>query len=93
MFADEAKRVRIAQRFRGGGFDGGLLHRAAAARMLLVPLLLSAIHRSGHLAMAVELRGIRSSIDVLFEDERAGRNDVVFALLTSMVLVLAFLIG
>jgi energy-coupling factor transport system permease protein len=89
LFADELNRVRVAQGFRGGGIEGGLLQRIAGAQTLIVPLLISAIHRSGQLAMAVELRDIRSTIDRILVLERPGHKDFVFAGVTLIVLLAA----
>ncbi len=93
VFADEIERIRVAQRFRGGGLHGGFARRTAAVRLLFVPLVVSAIHRSGHLATAVEVRGIRSSITRLLNTPRPGHRDLVFAAVTLVLLVGASSIG
>jgi energy-coupling factor transport system permease protein len=92
LFQDELRRVRIAQGFRGGGMDGGLLQRVTGARMLIVPLFVSAIHRSGQLAMAVELRRIDSTIDRILVVGNPGLRDVVFAAVTLSVVAAAIYI-
>jgi energy-coupling factor transport system permease protein len=89
LFGDETKRIRIAQGFRGGGIEGGLVRRVAGARMLIVPLLVSAIHRSGQLAMAVELRDIESSIERMLVIGGPAFRDFVFAVATLIVLLIA----
>jgi energy-coupling factor transport system permease protein len=93
LFADEVKRIRIAQGFRGGGLRGGLWAKITGVRLLLVPILLSAIHRSGQLAMAVELRGIRDSMDRLLVLDRPAYKDFVFTGVTLVVLMVAYLMG
>lgn len=93
LFSDEVERILTAQRFRGGGFDGGLRQRLSAVRLLLVPLFLSAIHRSSQLTMAVELRGIEQSIEEILIHEKPQRRDVAFAGVTVAVLALAFRLG
>ena len=89
LFVDELDRIRVAQRFRGGGIEGGLRQRLAGARALIVPLFVSAIHRSGQLAMAVELRGVSSTIERILVLERPSRADYVFAFTTLTALVVA----
>lgn len=89
LFRDEVTRIRVAQRFRGGGLDGGFVHRAAGARALLVPLLVSAIRRSEQLAMAVQVRGIESTIERVLVIGRPGLLDLAFAVVTLAVLVVA----
>jgi energy-coupling factor transport system permease protein len=89
LFADEVRRVRIAQSFRGGAIEGGLLRRAAGVRMLIVPLLVSTIHRSGQLAVAVELRGIERSIERMLVLGGPAARDFVFAGATLIVLLAA----
>jgi len=92
LFSDEVRRVQVAQRFRGGGLDGGPLQRLAGVRLLLVPVIVSAIHRSGHLAMAVEVRDIRSTIPHLLVLAPPRSNDFLFAVITLSVLMVALLI-
>jgi energy-coupling factor transport system permease protein len=87
LFADEFDRIRLAQSFRGADFSGGLIRRAVAVRALVVPLILSAIHRSGQLATVVELRGLRDRVGVALPSERPGVADVAFAATTAAVLV------
>ncbi|MDH4037586.1 MAG: energy-coupling factor transporter transmembrane protein EcfT [Candidatus Krumholzibacteria bacterium] len=82
LVADEFRRIRLAQSFRGGDLSGGLLSRAGAVRLSLVPLLVAAIRRSGQLAMAVELRDVRHRLPLTIEPPRLGGADVAL-LLTS----------
>jgi energy-coupling factor transport system permease protein len=89
LFAEEARRVRVAQGFRGGGIEGGLLRRAAGVRMLIVPLLVSTIHRSGQLAVAVELRGIERSIESMLVAGGPALRDFLFASVTLVVIFAA----
>ena len=89
LFGDEVRRIRMAQGFRGGGIEGGLLRRVVGARTLIVPLFVSAIHRSGQLAMAVELRGIESSIERMLVMGGPALRDFVFAGATLIVLFAA----
>ncbi|HXV14128.1 MAG TPA: energy-coupling factor transporter transmembrane component T [Candidatus Krumholzibacteria bacterium] len=77
LLSDELRRIRVAQFFRGGAFSGGLVRRAEIARSWLVPLLVSAIHRSGELAKSVELRGIRERLVHTIEPPRLHLADVV----------------
>lgn len=87
LFADEFDRIRLAQSFRGADFSGGLVRRSAAVRALVVPLVLSAIHRSGQLAAVVELRGLRDRGGVALPSTRPGAVDIAFAATTAAVLV------
>ncbi|MDH3215740.1 MAG: energy-coupling factor transporter transmembrane protein EcfT [Candidatus Krumholzibacteria bacterium] len=90
LFGSEVERIRMAQRFRGGGFEGGLVQRLAGARMLIVPLLVSAIHRSDQLAMAVELRGIKRSIGHILHVGKPSYGDFFFSVMTLVVVLIAF---
>ena len=56
LFADELERVRLAQRFRGGGLEGGFGRKLRGVRLLLVPLFVSAFRRADELAFAMESR-------------------------------------
>jgi energy-coupling factor transport system permease protein len=91
LFADEIQRIRMAQSFRGGDFSGGLWRRVGSARAWLVPLLVSAVHRSGQLALAVELRDIRTRLVHGMEKPRARAADVILVLATAIVVVAASL--
>jgi energy-coupling factor transport system permease protein len=89
LIADEFRRIRLAQSFRGGDLSGGLLHRAAAVHATLVPLLVSAIHRSGQLAMAVELRDVRNRLPRTIATPRPGGADVALLLSSGAAIVAA----
>ena len=89
LVADEFRRVRVAQSFRGGDFSGGVWHRAETVRAWLVPLLVSAVHRSGQLAMAVEMRHIRERLVCTIEAPKFRPADAVLALATSAAVVVA----
>lgn len=92
VFADEVQRIRIAQGFRGGGMEGSLMRRLAGVRLLLVPVFLSAVQRSGHLAVAVELRDIKTTIGGILVLETPSQKDYVFVVVTAVILVAAWLI-
>ena len=89
LIADEFHRIRVAQSFRGGDFSGSLWRRAETARAWMVPLLVSAIHRSGELAKTVEMRGIRERLAHTIEAPRLRFADVLLAIATVAVVVLA----
>jgi energy-coupling factor transporter transmembrane protein EcfT len=91
LFADEIRRITVAQRFRGGGFEGGVIQRLRGARLLVVPLILSAIHRSAGLAAAVEIRRIRSTIAGVLVLEKARWNDYLFLAGTAAVVAAAWI--
>lgn len=93
LFIDEFERIRVAQSFRGGTLRGGMRDRAASARMILIPLILSCIHRSEQLAAVVELRGLKDRIGRARTSRGLGGSDVVFMLLTLVVLVSAVLVS
>jgi energy-coupling factor transport system permease protein len=89
LFTDEARRITVAQRFRGGGLDGGLFKRIRGVRLLLVPLILSAVHRSAELAAAVELRRIHSTIEGILVLDKISKRDYIFVITTAVVVAAA----
>lgn len=90
LVADEFRRVRVAQAFRGGDVAaGGLRRRAEAARAALIPLLVSAVHRSGQLAMAVELRDVRRRLPRTIEPPRLRGVDVALLVSTAVAIFAA----
>jgi len=91
LFADELTRIRNAQSFRGANFSGSLWRRIASVRAWLVPLVLSAVHRSGQLSLAVELRDTRNRLVHSLEPPHARGADALLALTGVLVLVAASL--
>jgi energy-coupling factor transporter transmembrane protein EcfT len=89
LLKDEFDRIRVAQSFRGGDFSGGTWRRVETVRAWLIPLLVSAIHRSGELAKAVELRHIRERLPHTMEAPRLRAADVVLAAVAIAVVALA----
>jgi energy-coupling factor transport system permease protein len=87
LFMDEIRRVRIAQSFRGGDLEGGMLRRAGSLRTWLVPVLMSAVRRSGELALAVELRDTRHRLVDSIPAPRARAIDVAWLTLVVAVVV------
>jgi energy-coupling factor transporter transmembrane protein EcfT len=85
--ADEIGRVRVAQSFRSGELKGGMLHRAGSVRAWLIPVLLSAVRRSGQLALAVELRDIRSRLVATMPPPRMRALDALWLLATAGMIV------
>ncbi len=90
LFFDEFERISTLQKFRGGGLEGGLFKKIRGVRLLLVPLVLSAIHRSSQLAMVVELRGLKESAGKLLSFGRPAQRDYVFFVITLAVTAAAF---
>jgi len=91
LFADEIARVRIAQSFRGGDLRGGMLRRAGSLRVWLVPVLMSAVRRSGELALAVELRETRARLVASVSSPRIRAADVVWFGLVAAAVIIASL--
>ncbi len=95
LVADELQRIRLAQSFRAGGegafSGGGFRRRAEAVRAAMVPLIVSAVHRSGELAMAVELRDVRHRLPAVIVPPRFGGADA--ALLGTSVAAIAVASG
>jgi energy-coupling factor transporter transmembrane protein EcfT len=89
LFVDEFHRVRIAQSFRGGSLTGSLSARVQATRLLIVPLILSAVHRSTQLAMVTELRGLRDRLDSVLVVRAPRLRDAVVPMATLAVLAAA----
>jgi energy-coupling factor transport system permease protein len=89
LFIDELRRISVAQKFRGAGVDGGLVKKLGAARLLVVPLVVSAIHRSEQLAMSVELRRIRTRVEGILALEKVSARDYLFLVVTLTVLIAA----
>lgn len=92
LFADEIDRIRAAQSFRGGWSGRGLLRGIGGVRLLIVPLVVSAVHRSAQLAMAVEVRGIAESIVRVLVLRAPAPRDFAFVGVTVLVLVGAVLL-
>ena len=87
LFSDELERIRRAQSFRGADLkSGGIARRAVAVRALIVPLVLSAIHRSGQLAAVVEVRGLRHRVGTALPSGKAGFADLVLVFTTALML-------
>jgi energy-coupling factor transporter transmembrane protein EcfT len=89
LFADEIERVRVAQGFRGGGLEGGIARKLRGVRLLLVPMFVSAVHRSEYLAMAVELRDVKTTIGNILPLESPSQRDYVFVAATLAVIAAA----
>jgi energy-coupling factor transport system permease protein len=87
LFVDEIQRVRVAQSFRGGNLRGGMLQRAGSLRMWLVPVLMSAVRRSGELALAVELRDTRHRLVDSIPAPRARAIDIAWLVLVIAAVV------
>jgi energy-coupling factor transporter transmembrane protein EcfT len=85
---DEAKRISDAQSFRGGG-QAGVLRKLFAVRLLVVPLIASAIRRSDQLAVTVHLRNIEARMDRLTAIGSPDRADAALVGVTLAVLVVA----
>jgi energy-coupling factor transport system permease protein len=83
VFFEEYERIKMVQRFRGGGIGGGVSRKLNGARSILIPLLVSAVRRSAQLGMAVELRNVRQSIGILLHRERPGFTDYIWLLFTA----------
>jgi energy-coupling factor transporter transmembrane protein EcfT len=89
LIADEFQRIRVAQAFRGGDFSGSVWRRAETARAWLVPLLVSAVHRSGEMAKTVEMRGIRDRLVDTIEPPKLNAVDVTVAVAAVAVVLAA----
>ena len=57
---EEAGELRLAQKFRGAGFDGSLRARIGGWNSVVIPLFLNTIERADKLALALETRGYGS---------------------------------
>jgi energy-coupling factor transport system permease protein len=91
LFVDEIRRVRIAQSFRGADMKGGMLRRAGSVRAWLIPVLVSAVRRSGQLALAVELRDVRARLVQSMPPSRVRAVDVAWLVLVLAVTIAASL--
>ncbi|HEX6791175.1 MAG TPA: energy-coupling factor transporter transmembrane component T [Candidatus Krumholzibacteria bacterium] len=91
LFIDEIARVQTAQAFRGGAVERGLFRRAAAVRTWLIPVLMSAVRRSGQVALAVELRDVRSRLIPSLPPLHLRAVDVAWLALAVTAVVLASL--
>lgn len=89
LFSDEIDRIRTAQSFRGGALTGGFVDRVRAVRLLVVPLVVSAIHRSGQLAMVVTLRNLEARVERMLPARRPDARDAVLPLVTLGVVIAA----
>ena len=89
LFVDEIRRVQTAQAFRSGDTHRGLMQRAASVRLWLIPVLMSAVRRSGQLALAVELRDIRSRLIPSLPALGVRATDVAWFVAALAVIVVA----
>jgi energy-coupling factor transporter transmembrane protein EcfT len=90
FFIEEFNRIATLQKFRGGGLSGGLAQKLKGVRLLLVPLLLSAIHRSEQLAMVIELRDLKHKAGGLVVLRHPRMHDYGFVALTLVVIAAAY---
>lgn len=93
FFVGEFNRIATLQKFRGGGLTGGLVQKLKGVRLLLVPLLLSAVRRSEQLAMVIELRDLKSKTNGLVALERPRSKDYGFIVLTMAVIAASYLVS
>jgi energy-coupling factor transporter transmembrane protein EcfT len=87
VFSEEMERVRVAQSFRGAPLSGRFIDRVRAAQLLVVPLVVSALHRSSQLAMVTELRGLQHRMSDVFAVAPPSARDAVLPVLTTAVVV------
>lgn len=88
VLVEEARRLRQAQRARGGCPRGGWLGEALAWRSTWVPLMIGALHSSEGLALAMEARGFGGTGRRSFYREfRLRRSDLAVTLLCVGALV------
>ncbi len=90
---DESNRIIKAQASRGGDLDrGGLLKKARAFVIILVPLFVSALKRASDLALAMEVRGYQGSRGrTTLNESRLEFRDFIF-ILAIMLLSLGLLL-
>ena len=89
VLVDEARRLRQAQRARGGHWREGWVGEIMAWRSTFVPLLIGTLRSSGGFALAMEARGFGGGGRRSFYCEfRLGRRDAV-----AMLLCLAATVG
>jgi energy-coupling factor transport system permease protein len=93
LVGDELKRIRVAQSFRTGPVSRGLRDQIDMVRTWMIPLLVSAIHRSGQLAIAIELRDIRHRLPRAVEAPRMRAIDGVLLASTAAMIVFAARLG
>ncbi len=63
---EEFQAIRNAQIIRGVNFKGSMVNRIKKTAYILIPVLLAAIQRADDLALAIAVRGYRSSNDRTF---------------------------
>lgn len=91
LFVDEVRRIATAQKFRGADLERGFAGKLSGARLLVVPLVVSAVRRSEQLAAAVELRRIRERIAGILVLEGASGKDYLFIAVTLCVVAAAWI--
>lgn len=91
FFFEEFHRIATLQKFRGGGLTGGFAQKLRGVRLLLVPLLLSAVRRSEQLAIIIELRDLKNNAGELVALGRPRLSDYGFIMLTLAVIAAAYL--
>jgi energy-coupling factor transporter transmembrane protein EcfT len=90
VFAREFERIRIAQSFRGVDLKRGVMSRVKSVRAILVPLIISAIHKSEQLAITVEVRGLRARFGHSLSVDKMRATDYVLIIAAVFVIVVIF---
>ncbi len=77
----ELRRIRTAHRLRGVGEGDGIKGKIVAAYRYTIPLLTAAIRRAGRASDAMEARGFSDDERTWYRELRAGKREVLYALL------------
>jgi len=92
VFAREFERIRIAQSFRGVDLRRGIMSRVHSVRAILVPLIISAIHKSEQLAITVEVRGLRAHFGRTISSDQMRATDYMLIIAAAFVIVVIFML-
>lgn len=89
---EEFVAIKNAQIIRGVKFGGNLKEKIKKTTSIIIPVFIAAIQRADDLALALEARGYGlSQKRTFYSRANFGANEIIFAALSSLVIILLFL--
>lgn len=89
---EEFVAIKNAQIIRGVKFSGNLKDKIKKTTAIIIPVFIAAIQRADDLALALEARGYgRSKVRTFYSRAHFGVNEIIFATLSSVGIILLFI--